>query len=143
MKATYVNHFRKTETLSRVELQELAEIIKKGPQDKEVHQLREVYHLMNFQRLEDGQIATDMKGGIRLPRLCFAAEYVTRGSERKMQRYNGLIVLEFNGLKSYEEAVVIRNKVRRMPQTVLCFLGASGKSVKIVCRGELWPKAGE
>ena len=143
MKATYVNPFRKTETLSRVELQELAEIIKKGPQDKEVHQLREVYHLMNFQRLEDGQIATDMKGGIRLPRLCFAAEYVTRGSERKMQRYNGLIVLEFNGLKSYEESVAIREKVRRMPQTVLCFLGASGKSVKIVCRGELWPKVGE
>ena len=143
MKATYINLYRKSETLTRVELQELVGIIRKGPQEKEIHQLREVYHLMNFQRLEDGQIATDMKGGIRLPRLCFAAEFVTRGAERKMQRYNGLIVLEFNGLKSYEEAVAIRNKVRRMPQTVLCFLGASGKSVKIVCRGELWPKAGE
>ena len=26
-----------------------------------------------------------------------------------------------------------------MPETLMCFLGASGKSVKIVCRGELFP----
>ena len=40
MKATYINLYRKSETLTRVELQKLAEIIRKGPQEKEIHQLR-------------------------------------------------------------------------------------------------------
>jgi len=34
--------------------------------------------------------------------------------------------------------VEIRELAKKLPETVLCFLGGSGKSVKIVCRGELF-----
>ena len=60
-----------------------------------------------------------------------------------MQAYNGLVVVEVNGLKRYEEAVAIRKQVAKMDETLMAFLGASGMSVKIVCRGELFTEEGQ
>ena len=42
-----------------------------------------------------------------------------------------------NNLSSYEEAVAVRRGAALMPQTLMAFVGASGLSVKIVCRGAL------
>ena len=50
--------------------------------------------------------------------------------------YTGLVLLEVNNLQSYEEAAAIRTGASLMPQTLLAFVGASGRSVKIVVRGE-------
>ena len=55
-----------------------------------------------------------------------------------MMAYNGLVVLEVNDLQTYEKAVEIRELAKKLPETMLCFLGGSGRSVKIVCRGELY-----
>jgi predicted P-loop ATPase len=106
--------------------------------EESVREFRGYYHLMKTQRLDDGQIATNWKGGIKLPRVCFAAEWVNRKGERKMLNYNGLVVLEVNNLPNYEKAVEIRELAKKLPETLICFLGGSGKSVKIVCRGELF-----
>ncbi len=62
--------------------------------------------------------------------------------EHRVLNYNGLIVLEANNLADYDEAIKIRNMAARLPQTMMAFLGASGRSVKIVCRGELLPDNG-
>ena len=129
-----LNISRKTETASRIELQQVAQIIKEGPQVEMVRHIRDVYHLMSPQRTDDGRVLTHFEGGIKLPRLCFAAEYENRDQKRRMLKYNGLVVLEINGLSTYEQAMAIRNKARRMPQTLLCFLGGSGKSVKSCIR---------
>ena len=142
MRITLLNISRKTETASRMELQQVAQIIKEGPQVEMVRHIRDVYHLMSPQRTDDGRVLTHFEGGIKLPRLCFAAEYENRDQKRRMLKYNGLVVLEINGLSTYEQAMAIRNKARRMPQTLLSFLGGSGKSVKIVCRGELYQDQG-
>ena len=32
----------------------------------------------------------------------------------------------------------MRDQAKKMPETLMCFLGASGKSVKIICQGELF-----
>ena len=138
MKITLFKPYRKRETVTRYELQDMIHLVKDGPQQQEVRRIREVYHLMNPNRLEDGRVETKIVDAIRLPRICFSAEYEKRQGKLKMLKYNGLVVLEVNDLQNYEQAVAIKNKVRRMPQTVLCFLGGSGKSVKIVCRGELF-----
>ena len=142
MKITFLKTSRKKETVTRVELKAIAQGIKDGPQKEMVRHIREVYYLMSLQRTDDGRVLTHFEGGIKLPRLCFAAEYENRGKERRMLKYNGLVVLEINGLDTYEKAVAVREKVRRMPQTLLCFLGGSGKSVKIVCRGERFKDQG-
>ena len=126
------------EVINRLEVSEVAKAIKESAMAKEVRRIREVYHLMKPVRQPDGQVVTGFKPEIRLPRICFAAEYENRKQQRRMIRYNGLVVLEINGLETYEKAVALRNQAARMPETLMAFLGGSGKSVKIVCRGEMF-----
>ncbi len=131
---------RRKEVINREELTNVAMAIREGSVAKEVKQIRQVYHLMRTERQEDGQVLTDFSTDINLPRICFAAEYAHKNHERLMVNYNGLVVLELNGLDSYEQAVTFRNQASKMPETLMAFLGGSGKSVKIVCRGELYEK---
>ena len=139
MKVTVFKKNRlKKEVINRFELSDLAAAIKDGRIDGAVRRTREIYHLMNPHRLPDGQISTNWAGGIKLPRICFASDYINRNGQPKMMGYNGLVVLEVNDLPTYEKAVEVRNLAKKLPETMLCFLGGSGKSVKIVCRGELF-----
>ena len=142
MKVTILKINRNKEVINREELQDVAMFIQKGLTANEVKRIREVYHLMKPERQPDGQVVTRFQPDIRLPRICFAAEYENRNKERRMLRYNGLVVLELNGLDTYERAVSLKNQACRMPETLMAFLGGSGKSVKIVCRGELFGDAG-
>jgi hypothetical protein len=93
---------------------------------------------MSIHRKADGQIVTNWVGGVQLPRICFAADYRMLKGEWRMMAYSGLVVLEVNDLPTYEKAVEIRELAKKLPETMLCFLGGSGRSVKIVCRGELY-----
>ena len=138
MKVTIIRDKGEREVVNREELISVAGLIQKGWREKSVLHLRELYHLITVERLEDGRVKTNLKGGIQLERICFASEFDNYRGERRLLGYNGLVVIEKNGLETYEQAVEIRNKVSRMPQTVMAFLGASGKSVKIVVRGELF-----
>ena len=138
MNITLLKKSRNKEVINRLELSDIATFIKEGAEAKEVKRIREVYHLMKPRRLEDGRVTAEGLPEIHLPRICFATEYVNRKKERQMVAYNGLVVLELNGLESYEQAVALRNQASRMPETLMAFLGGSGRSVKIVCRGELF-----
>ena len=138
MNVTLLIRKRKKEVINRLTLEQMAGAIKNAVLDKEVYNLRGVYHLMKTQRLDDGQIITNWKDGILLPRVCFAGAWVNRKGTKKMLMYNGLVVLEVNNLPTYEKAVEIRELAKKLPETLMCFLGGSGKSVKIVCRGELF-----
>ena len=140
MKLTLLKKDGRKEVINRVELDDLAAAIKDGRMVQAVRKMREVYHLMNPHRLADGQVSTQWEGGVRLPRICFAADYQNRKGEWRMIGYNGLVVLEVNDLQTYEKAVEIRELAKKLPETMLCFLGGSGRSVKIVCRGELYQK---
>ena len=138
MKVTLLKKAGKNEVINRVEIEEIASAIKTGMMKNAVTHVREVYHLMNPHRQADGQISTQWVGGSKLPRICFAADYINRNGQWKMMAYNGLVVLEVNDLPTYEKAVEIRELAKKLPETLLCFLGGSGRSVKIVCRGELF-----
>jgi len=138
MNVTLLKRDGQKEVINRINLDQMAGAIQGKLLENSVRELREYYHLMKTQRLDDGQIATNWKGGIKLPRVCFAAEWVNRKGQRKMLNYNGLVVLEVNNLPNYEKAVEIRELAKKLPETLMCFLGGSGKSVKIVCRGELF-----
>ena len=140
MKVTLLKKDGKKEVINRVELADMAAAIKNGLIEQAVKHTREIYHLMNPHRLVDGQIETQWEGGVRLPRVCFAADYLKRKDDWKMMTYNGLVILEVNDLPTYEKAVEIRELAKKLPETMLCFLGGSGRSVKIVCRGEMYQK---
>ena len=138
MKVTLLRKEGRKEVINRVELTDLAAAIKNGMREKTVRKTREVYHLMNPHRQEDGQIDTQWEGGIKLPRICFTADYINRKGAWAMIAYNGLVVLEVNDLQTYEKAVEVRELAKKLPETMICFLGGSGRSVKIVCRGQLF-----
>ena len=140
MKVTVLKPYRKTETINRVELSEAVAKLQQGEHATAVNQLRSMYHLMRIQRNDDGSVDTNIdSGSIRLPRICFSADFEKRKNELHLLQYNGLVVLEVNNLASQDEAVALRKAAQRLPQTMLAFVGASGRSVKIVCRGELYP----
>ena len=142
MKITYLKISRKKEVINRIELKELADMIRQSEEHEKVYKLRLNYQFMKPQRLDDGQIVVDdMQHGVNLPRILFAAESRNYKEQQLGMKYNGLVVVEINGLNTYEEATAMRNQVARMDETMLAFLGASGKSVKIVCRGELFKDA--
>ena len=126
------------EVINHLTLDGLVAAIKEGEVQTAVKKFREVYHLMKVERLDDGQVTTNWEGGVRMPRICFAADYQKRKELWLMKHYNGLVVLEVNNLPTYEKAVEIRGLAKKLPETLMCFLGASGRSVKIVCRGELY-----
>ncbi len=139
MKVSLLKIARKKEVIKRVELEDLAEMIRRNPEEDKVFNLRLSYQFMKPQRIEDGRIIIDeAQHLVNLPRILFAADSMNYKEMQKGLKYNGLAVVEVNGLKTYEEAVQIRNQAARMDETVMAFLGASGKSVKIVCQGELF-----
>ena len=143
MKISLLKISRKKEVIKRIELAGLAEMIRKNPEESKIFNLRLNYQFYKPQRMSDGQITLDdQKHTINLPRLLFAVECVNYKEKQKGLKYNGLVVIEVNGLKTYEEAVGIRNQAARMDETLMAFLGASGMSVKIVCRGELFGNGG-
>ena len=139
MKISLLKLSRKKEVIKRIELSEIAEMIRENPEKDRVFKLRLNYQFYKPQRMPDGQITfDDQKHTVNLPRLLFAVEGMNYKEMQKGLKYNGLVVVEVNGLKTYEEAVGIRNQAARMDETVMAFWGASGKSVKIVCRGEMF-----
>ncbi len=139
MKVSLLKISRNKEVIKRLELREIAEMIRENPEKDKVYNLRLKYQFYKPERMPDGQITLDdQQHTVNLPRLLFAVECMNYKEMQKGLKYNGLVVVEVNGLKTYEEAVNIRNQVARMDETVMAFLGASGKSVKIVCRGEMF-----
>ena len=130
---------RKKEVIKRIELSKIAEMIRENPEKERVLNLRRNYQFYKPQRLPDGQITLyDQSHAVNLPRILFAVDSMNYKEIQKGLKYNGLAVVEVNGLKTYEDAVTIRNQAARMDETLMAFLGASGMSVKIVCRGELF-----
>ena len=139
MKISYLKVSRKKEVIKRLELSELADMIRKGPDENKVFNVRLNYQFLKPQRMNNGQIIIDdQQHTVNLPRILFAVECLNYKEMQKGLKYNGLVVVEVNGLRTYEDAVVIRNQAARMDETVMAFLGGSGKSVKIVCRGEMF-----
>ena len=143
MKITLFKNVRKKEVINRLGLQTLADMIRQSPEEKRVYKLRLEYQFYKPQRMADGQIVLDGVHTVNLPRVCFALECDNYKERHRVLGYNGLVVIEVNELKRYEDAVAVRNQVARMDETLMAFLGASGKSVKIVCRGELFKEEGK
>lgn len=66
------------------------------------------------------------------PVIVWGAAFLRREGKVRMKNYSGCVLLELNGLSGPEEAASIREEAAGMPQTLLAFIGLSGKSVKII-----------
>ena len=75
MKVSLLKLSRKKEVIKRVELSDLAEMIRKNPEEEKVFDLRLNYQFYKPQRLPSGQITLDdEKHVVNLPRILFAAD---------------------------------------------------------------------
>ena len=136
-KVTIVKKYRNTETLRQLELDKVVDGIQSGQYAKEVKVVRSITNYYKLSRQQNGIVVGASKYTDQLPRVCFASELENHKKQRIRKGYTGLVLLEVNNLTSYDEAVAIRKGAGLMPQTLLAFVGASGLSVKIVCRGEM------
>ena len=137
---TIIKSYRNKETLRLVEMQELASVMRDGEYQEAVEKFRSDLPLMPFTyRNDDGSFGGYEDWPKNLPRICFALEQEHRKGERITKNYTGLVLLEVNNLPGGDEAAAVRNGAAEMPQTLMAFVGADGKSVRIVCRGELFP----
>ncbi len=142
-RSTIIKNYRNKETLRLVEHQEVADMIRKGDYQLQVSEFRNVYPLMTYAlRADDGTLEGYDGWPKTLPRICFALEQENRKNERITRGYTGLVLLEVNNLTGSDEAEAVRRGAAEMPQTLMAFVGAEGQSVKIICRGELFPQQG-
>ena len=139
---TLIKNYRNKETLRLVEQQELADIISKGEYQQQVSDYRSAWPRMPYTiRANDGTLDGYVNWPKGLPRICFALEQENRKGERVTRGYTGLVLWEVNNLTGNDEAEAVRRGAAEMPQTLMAFVGADGQSVKIVCRGELFPRS--
>lgn len=68
----------------------------------------------------------------KVPLMVFSAVFRKEGSRQELEVYNGVVMIEVNKLASMKEAIKVRDLAATLPQTLLAFVGSSGKSVKIL-----------
>lgn len=135
---TIVKNYRNTETLKVVKLSDAIQMIQQCQYAEAIDVVRRIALHRELTRLDDGSVVGASNFTDKAPRICFASEMENRKHQRVRKAYTGMVLLEVNNLTSYDEAVAIRQGAGLMPQTLLTFVGASGRSVKIICRGELF-----
>ncbi len=139
IKVTIVKHYlNRKETYTTLGLAEVVRRIKQQIYESVCREVRERLPLMEARERLGRKDGVDAPWSYLLPRVCFSSVTLNRNRQKVMKAYNGLVLLEVNNLGSADEAKAVRKVACMIPQTMLAFIGASGRSVKIVCRGELF-----
>ena len=120
---TLINKRKRKETYSRYTLKKAVEAIQTG-------------------KLKNGKL---LKEQTEPPHICFASAIQKQKGQEWDQTYNGLILLEINNLPDRKTAEEVRDEAAMIDYTLLAFVGADGRSVKLVCQAferNSWQKKG-
>ena len=123
MKITQIRENGDTEALSVTDIDLLIEKMKKETKLRPVTGLRQALHFV----LPDEPCSLANK----LPRVIPAAAFGRVNGVKRMKTYNGIVELTIGPLAGKTEVEIVKQKAAELPQTMLAFMGASGKSVKI------------
>ena len=69
-----------------------------------------------------------------LPLIRFSGQWKKQNGQVVLKSTNPLVLLEISNLASIEEAEDLRKRAAKIPYTYMTFVGATGRSVEIVCR---------
>lgn len=126
MKITQVRDDGKVNTLRTLKIEQLVEQMKTETKAQLVSKMREILpYLLPGDQNEYVQ---------KVPKLLPAAAFVRKDGVMTMAEYNGIVMLQVNGLSGRMEADDVKERVKELPQTYLAFTGSSGKTVKIWIR---------
>ena len=109
---TLINQRNGQERYTRYTLSDAVEMIRKG-------------------KLKSGKLIEEQS---ERPRICFASAIKNEKGKRWTYIYNGMILLEINNLPDRRTAEEIRQEASLIDYTLLAFIGADGRSVKLVCQ---------
>ena len=93
--------------------------------------LGEVVEMIRSGKLKSGKLIEEQA---ERPRICFASAIKNQGGKQWTYIYNGMILLEINNLPDRRTAEEIRQEAALIDYTLLAFVGADGRSVKLVCQ---------
>ena len=93
--------------------------------------LGDVVEMIRKGKLKSGKLIEEQTGR---PRVCFASAIKNEKGKRWTYLYNGMILLEINNLSDRKTAEEIRQEAALIDYTLLAFVGADGRSVKLVCQ---------
>ena len=111
-------------TQKSVELSELIESMKTEGKGSPVSNLRnEIKLSVRRERCDSAD---------KLPVIVFSSTFCRQKGSYQFSKYNGLVLVEVNGLINSEEASRIRDLAAESLQTLCAFIGSGGKSVKII-----------
>ena len=134
---TILKNTRNVVSLRAVSLDDVAASIRTGEYRTAAQELRQYCALPSIRRIEESGVDPETPVARNVPRICFSALMKKQKEERTVEAYTGLVLLEVENLSDYDEARAVLSNARLMPQTLMAFIGVSGRSVKIVCRGAL------
>ena len=142
-RVTLIKPYRKKEALRLATLKELADIIGSERYAEEVAMVRYLTPLVNIRLQRDGQAKGVGNVQDKLPRICFALQKENRKGQSVTLSYTRLVLIEVDHLTGIEEAEAVRQGAAEIPHTLMAFVGADGRSVKIVCRGASFDADGQ
>lgn len=134
MKITIAKKKGNQHTLRCIDTGDLAEMIREAKYEKEVVRLRSDYVILNhIRKTNEGIKLPPPEDVVNIPSLFFSAEYKNLEGNVVTESYNPLFLIEINDLTGYQEVEELRAMAAELPQTMIAFMGASGRSLKIVC----------
>ena len=134
MKITIAKKRGNQHTLRCIETDDLAGMIREAKYEKEVVRLRSDYVMLNhLRKINEGIKLPPPEDVANIPSLFFSAEYKNTEGNVVTEGYNPLFLVEINSLNSYQEVEMLRAMAAELPQTMMAFMGASGRSLKILC----------
>lgn len=126
MRITQLRDDGKVNTLRTLKIEQLVELMKTETKAQLVSNMREILSLL---------LPGDKNDYVqKVPKILPAATFARKNGVMTMTEYNGIVMLQVNGLSGSMEADDVKERVRELPQTLLAFTGSSGKSVKIWVR---------
>lgn len=125
---TIIKKSKKGVTYSRIRMQRVVEILKTEAMGSMLKAFRSYYPYIQGRTSNSSEEAVS-----DLPRICFCAHLRKEHNKVVVKEYSPLMLLEINNLPSRDEAEAVKKAACFVPFTLLCFIGASGRSVKIVC----------
>lgn len=126
MRITQVRDDGKVNTLRTLKIEQLVELMKKETKAQLVSNMRRILPLMG-----PGDKSDHIE---KVPKVLPAAAFARKDGVTTMTEYNGIVMLQVNGLSGRMEADEVKECVKELPQTYLAFTGSSGKTVKIWVR---------
>ena len=125
MKITQYRSDGKVQTQRTIDMEAALVAMRTETKNKPVSVMRE--------KLRDGMPGVKNEFVQKVPLMAFSGVFRrTVGGRQEMTAYNGTVLLQVNNLTDIKEAMKVRDLAATLPQTLLTFVGSSGKSVKIL-----------